>query len=55
MDTRTHISGSTHRRLPVAAILQQARLGDQEEKLNHLLPELAWDAVVQHPLSGVRE
>ena len=39
--------------LPVPAILKQAKLGDQEEKLNRLLQELAWDAVVQHPLSGV--
>ena len=35
-------------------ILKQAKLGDQEAKLNGLLQELAWDAVVQHPLSGVR-
>ena len=39
--------------LPVPAILKQAKLGEQEEKLNRLLQELAWDAVVQHPLSGV--
>jgi hypothetical protein len=25
-----------------------------DEKLNHLLQELAWDAVVHHPLSGVK-
>ena len=40
--------------LPVPAILKKAKLGDDEEKLNRLLQELAWDAVVQHPLSGVR-
>jgi hypothetical protein len=40
--------------LPVPAILEQAKLGDQEAKLNRLLQELAWDAVVQHPLSGLR-
>ncbi len=40
--------------LPVPNILKQAKLGDQEEKLNRLLQELAWDAVTQHPLSGVR-
>lgn len=40
--------------LPVPAILKKAKLGDQEEKLNRLLQELAWEAVVQHPLSGVR-
>jgi hypothetical protein len=39
--------------LPVPGILKQARLGDQEEKLNRLLQELAWEAVLQHPLSGV--
>jgi hypothetical protein len=39
--------------LPVPAVLKKAKLGDQEQKLNRLLQELAWDAVVQHPLSGV--
>lgn len=40
--------------LPVTEILKQAKLGDQTEPLNRLLQELAWDAVVQHPLSGVQ-
>lgn len=40
--------------LPVPEILKQAKLGDQEEDLNHLLQELAWNAVTQHPLSGVK-
>lgn len=40
--------------LPVPAILKQAKLGDQEEPLNRLLQQLAWDAVVQHPLSGLK-
>jgi len=40
--------------LPVPSALKQAKLGDQEEKLNRLLQELAWEAVTQHPLSGVR-
>jgi hypothetical protein len=40
--------------LGVPAILKQAKLGDNEEKLNRLLQELAWEAVRQHPLSGVR-
>jgi hypothetical protein len=40
--------------LPVPAVLKQAKLGDQEEKLNRLLQELAWEAVTEHPLSGVR-
>jgi hypothetical protein len=40
--------------LPVPNALKGARLGDQEEKLNRLLQELAWEAVTRHPLSGVR-
>jgi hypothetical protein len=40
--------------LPVPEVLKKAKLGDQEEKLNKLLQELAWEAVLQHPLSGVR-
>ncbi len=40
--------------LPVPTVLKQAKLGDQEAKLNRLLQELAWEAVLQHPLSGVR-
>ena len=40
--------------LPVPAILKQAKLGDQEESLNRLLQDLAWNAVVEHPLSGLR-
>jgi hypothetical protein len=40
--------------LPVPSVLKQAKLGDQEEKLNWLLQELAWEAVTQHPLSGIR-
>jgi hypothetical protein len=40
--------------LPVPAILKQAKLGEDEEALNRLLQELAWDAVLQHPLSGLK-
>jgi hypothetical protein len=40
--------------LPVPEVLKQAKLGDQEEKLNRLLQELAWQEVTKHPLSGVR-
>lgn len=40
--------------LPAPDILKQAMLRDQEEPLNRLLQELAWDAVVKHPLSGVQ-
>ena len=38
----------------VRPVLKTAKLGDQEEKLNRLLQELAWDAVTHHPLSGVK-
>lgn len=40
--------------LPVPAILKRANLGEHEESLNRLLQELAWDAVLQHPLSGLK-
>lgn len=40
--------------LPVPDVLKRAKLGDREDKLNRLLQELAWEAVIQHPLSGVR-
>lgn len=40
--------------LPVPNILKEAKLGDQEEPLNRLLQELAWEAATQHPLSGLR-
>ena len=39
--------------LPVPAVLARAKIAD-EEKLNRLLQELAWEAVVGHPLSGVK-
>jgi hypothetical protein len=40
--------------LPAPEVLKRAKVGEQEEKLNRLLQELAWEAVVRHPLSGVR-
>lgn len=40
--------------LPVPSVLKSAKLGDDEEKLNSLLQELAWDAVTHHELSGVK-
>ncbi len=40
--------------LPVPEELKRARLGDQEEKLNKLLQEIAWAEVLRHPLSGVK-
>jgi hypothetical protein len=39
----------------VPAILKSAKLGDQEESLNLLLQELAWEAVLAHPLSGMKK
>ncbi|MBI3855398.1 MAG: hypothetical protein HY293_06880 [Planctomycetes bacterium] len=39
--------------LPVPGVLAKAKLED-EEKVNRLLQELAWDAVTKHPLSGVK-
>ncbi len=39
--------------LPTPTALKQAKLGENEEKLNRLLQELAWEAVTQHPLSGL--
>ncbi len=40
--------------LPVPNVLKQAKFGDNEEKLNRLLQELAWDAVIHHPLSDLQ-
>lgn len=40
--------------LPVPAVLKDAKLGDKEGPLNTLRQELAWEAVIAHPLSGVR-
>jgi hypothetical protein len=39
--------------LPMPEVLKRAKL-EQGEKLNHLLQELAWQAVTQNPLSGVK-
>jgi len=38
--------------LPVPGLLSKAKL-DDEARLNRLLQELAWEAAVAHPLSGV--
>jgi hypothetical protein len=40
--------------LPAPAILAKANNPNWDAKLNRLLQELAWDAVTQHPLSGVK-
>ncbi len=39
--------------LPIPAVLEKANHPEWDAKLNRLLQELAWDAVTQHPLSGV--
>jgi hypothetical protein len=40
--------------LPLPAVLAKANNPNWDEKLNRLLQELAWEAVTQHPLSGVK-
>lgn len=40
--------------LPLPGVLAKAKL-PEEEKLNRLLQELAWEAVSGHPLTGVRD
>ncbi len=40
--------------LPVPGVLKKAQNQEEVESLNRLLQELAWDAVRQHPLSGVK-
>jgi len=39
--------------LPVPAVLAKMKL-PEEEKLNRLLQEIAWESVTTHPLSGVK-
>lgn len=40
--------------LPVPSVLKQSKIpSEQLDGLNHLLQQLAWDAVTHHPLSGV--
>ena len=38
--------------LPLPAALKKNR-ESRDDKLNHLLEELAWEAVIHHPMSGV--
>jgi hypothetical protein len=40
--------------LPIPAVLEKANHPEWDAKLNRLLQELAWEAVTQHPLSGVK-
>ena len=41
--------------LPMPGLLEKAKNPDWDAKLNKLLQELAWEAVKNHPLSGVKE
>lgn len=41
--------------LPVPAVLAKAANPAENDKLNRLLQELAWDAVTNHPQSGVKK
>jgi hypothetical protein len=40
--------------LPVPPVLDSKTYGEQAEPLNRLLRQLAWKAVTEHPLSGVK-
>lgn len=39
--------------LPVPSVLKNAIPAEDVEAYNHLIQQLAWDAVIHHPLSGV--
>jgi hypothetical protein len=42
--------------LPLPGVLAKEKLEDEDkQKLNRLLQELAWEAVLSHPLSGVKQ
>lgn len=40
--------------LPMPAVLKQANKPQWDDKLNRTLQEIAWQAVIHHPLSGVK-
>lgn len=40
--------------LPLPSVMAKAKNPNWDDKLNRLLQELAWEAVIQHPLSGVK-
>lgn len=40
--------------LPIPAVLEKAKNANGDVKLNRLLQEVAWEAVIRHPLSGVK-
>jgi hypothetical protein len=39
--------------LPLPAALKNAKKPEWDDKLNRLLEELAWEAVIHHPMSGI--
>lgn len=40
--------------LPMPSVMVKAKNPNWDEKLNRMLQELAWEAVIQHPQSGVK-
>jgi hypothetical protein len=48
------IYGRTPVGLPLPQVIAAAKKPEWGDKLNLLLQELAWEAVIQHPLSGVK-
>ena len=52
---RNFANATIYRRSPVGLPLPKALTGNPNwgEPLNRVLQQLAWDAVTQHPLSGV--
>ena len=40
--------------LPIPTVMSRQKKPEWDEKLNRLLQELAWQAVIEHPLSGVK-
>ena len=51
----TAIYGRSPVGLPVPSALKGQVTAQHEEKLNHLLQEIAWEAVTNEPLTGVKE
>jgi len=48
------IYGRDPRGLPVPDALKEFGLGDNTEKINRILQDVAWEAVTAEPLSGVK-
>jgi hypothetical protein len=56
LSTYCHFAVIYHRSpvgLPMPSDLKDPKKPEWDEKLNRLLQELAWDAVIHHPMSGV--